>query len=77
MRSHATIDFEGVRSATIEVSDILGSTVMNAVAAGDWKWNGRMANGTIAPAGTYFVRIQGESTNGERFVTTQRVVVER
>lgn len=76
MRSNTTVDFEGVRSATIEVSDILGSTIMNAVASGDWKWNGRMANGMTAPSGTYFVRIQGESTNGERFVTTQRVVVE-
>jgi hypothetical protein len=77
MRSSATVDFEGVRSAVIDVTDVLGSTIMSTVATGDWKWNGRMSTGAIAPAGTYFVRIQGESTNGERFVTTQRIVMEK
>lgn len=77
MRSSTTIDLEGVRSASIEVSDVLGSTIMQTVAAGDWQWNGRMSNGAPAPAGTYFVRVQGESTNGERFVTTNRIVIER
>lgn len=77
MRSNMTIDLEGIRSAKIEISDVLGSPIMRAVAAGDWKWDGRMATGAPAPAGTYFVRVQGESMNGERFVTTRRVIVER
>jgi hypothetical protein len=77
MRSDLTVDVEGIRSAKIEVSDVLGAPIIRTIAAGDWKWNGRMANGTLAPAGTYFVRVQGESSNGERFVTTQRIVVER
>ena len=68
--SDVSVVLGGVRSAQIEVIDLLGNTISSAKATTDWKW---IANG--AGNGSYIVRISGVSTNGESFVTSKRIIL--
>jgi hypothetical protein len=70
--NYVTVDMDGVRSADIQVYDLLGQSVTSAKATGEWKWNA--AN---VADGTYIVRIAGMSTSGEQFVTSKRVIIAR
>jgi hypothetical protein len=68
--SFVTLSMNGVRSADVEVYDMLGKQVTSAKASSLWKWDA-----SSITAGSYIVRISGESMNGENFVTSKRVVV--
>jgi hypothetical protein len=70
--SYLTVDIAGVRSANIEVIDMLGEVIMTSTANRVWKWN--VSN---ISQGSYIVRVAGESINGEKFVTSKRIIVTR
>jgi hypothetical protein len=68
--SDVNVTLGGVRSAQIEVVDLLGNTISSATATSEWKWNGNNAGN-----GSYIVRISGVSANGESFVTSKRIII--
>jgi hypothetical protein len=70
--NYLTVNMAGVRMADIQVIDLLGNTVTTAKANTTWKWNA-----SNAVAGSYIVRIAGESTSGEQFVASKRIVVSK
>lgn len=70
--SFVNVNMTGVQMAAVQIIDLLGNTVATAKANTMWKWNAS----NIA-AGSYIVRIEGTSLNGEQFVTSKRVVVSK
>lgn len=64
------VDMSGIRSADVQIIDLLGNTVASAKANTTWRWDAMNIF-----AGSYIVRIAGESVNGEQFVNSQRVVL--
>jgi hypothetical protein len=66
-----TIDVTGVRSADLEVFDLLGHRIAESNTGGSWRWS----TSDVA-AGTYIVRATGE-LNGTTFTKSQRIVVTR
>ncbi len=74
-KSDLTVTIAGIRSANIEVIDILGNTIATATTTGEWKWNGQTSVGSAASNGAYIVRIAGMSNDGSSFVTSKRVII--
>ncbi|MFI5263727.1 MAG: T9SS type A sorting domain-containing protein, partial [Candidatus Kapaibacterium sp.] len=70
--TYLTVNMAGIRSADIQVIDLLGNIVSSAKSSTIWKWNASSAD-----AGSYIVRISGESTSGEQFVASKRVIVSK
>ena len=68
--SFVNVAMSGVRNGNVEVYDMLGKSISTSASSTSWKWDA-----SNAVAGSYIVRISGESLNGERFTTTKRVVV--
>lgn len=65
------INMEGVRSSAIELVDLLGRTIATGNADRNWVWDT-----TSLTAGTYIVKIEGESVSGEKFILSKMVVIE-
>lgn len=70
--NYLTVDMAGIRSADVQVIDLLGKTVAATKSNTTWRWNA--SNFT---AGSYIVRVAGESMNGEQFVASKRVIVSK
>ena len=70
--NYLTVDMAGVRMADVQVIDLLGKTVTSAKASTTWKWNA-----SSAVAGSYIVRIAGESISGQSFVASKRIVLSK
>ena len=70
--SFLTVDMAGVSSADIQIYDLLGKNIATAKASSTWKWN---ASNIVA--GSYIVRIAGQSANGEQFVASKRIIVSK
>ncbi len=74
MSTSMAVTIGGVRSAMVEIYDLLGNELVSSSINSNWNWNG-MANGAKVAAGTYIVRFSGVTTGGEAFVASRRVVV--
>ncbi|MDP4220748.1 MAG: choice-of-anchor D domain-containing protein, partial [Bacteroidota bacterium] len=70
--SYVNVDMTGVRTADVQVIDLLGNVVTTAKASASWKWN---ASNFVS--GSYIVRIAGQASTGEQFVTSKRIVVSK
>jgi hypothetical protein len=68
--SYVTVNMAGVRSADIQVIDLLGNIITTAKAASSYRWD---ASSSLS--GSYIVRISGISTGGEQFVASKRIIV--
>jgi hypothetical protein len=74
--SQVVFNFEGVRSANVEVLDLMGRVVASANNIGsEWRWNGQNANGEIAPTGFYIVRATAKTLAGESVTSSTRIVI--
>ncbi len=69
---NVNIQSAGIRSANIQVFDLLGKEIASAKADSQWKWD---TSNTVD--GSYFIRISGESLTGKHFVTSNRIVISR
>ncbi|HYM36189.1 MAG TPA: T9SS type A sorting domain-containing protein, partial [Steroidobacteraceae bacterium] len=68
--TNVSVTLSDVRSATITVYDLLGRLVTSANAGQHWTWD---ASNVIA--GSYIIRVNGESASGESFVSSKRIIV--
>lgn len=75
MSTNLTVAASGIRTATVEVYDMLGKQLTSGAMTTTWNWNA-IANGTKVAGGSYIVRINGISENNEQFVTSKMVVVQ-
>ena len=64
------VDMCGMQNADIQVIDLLGKTVASAKSNSTWRWDA-----SNVTAGTYIVRVSGETLNYEHIVNSQRVVL--
>lgn len=71
-KEYVTVDMKGIRSADVEVIDLLGKTVVSVKTNSIWKWD---ASNILS--GYYIVRIAGVSMNGEPFVISKRIVLRK
>lgn len=70
--SYVLVNMAGIRSADIQVIDLLGNIQTSAKANTTWKWD---ASNFVS--GSYIVRISGTSAAGEQFVASKRVIVSK
>jgi hypothetical protein len=78
MTSRLKVDLSGVNSAAVVIYDISGKTVLStSITSSEWIWNGTASDGSMLVAGTYIVRLNGTSTEGAPFVTTQKIILAR
>ena len=75
MTTNVTANLTGVRSANVEVYDILGSPIYSTSVATQWTWNATTSNGSRVAAGAYIVRFNGVTNEGVTFVTSKQIVV--
>lgn len=75
MTTSLTANLTGVRSATVEVYDILGAKMFSTSVANQWIWNATTTNGAHIAAGSYIVRFSGVTNDGVAFVTSKQVIV--
>ena len=71
-KDYLTVGLTEVKTADIQITDLLGKTITTAKANASWKWDASdLANGT------YIVRISGESTRGEAFTIAKKIVMNK
>ncbi len=75
MTTNLTANLTGVRSANVEVYDILGAKMFSTSVANQWIWNATTTNGARIAAGSYIVRFSGVTNDGVAFVTSKQVIV--
>ena len=59
MTTSLTANLTGVRSANVEVYDILGAKMFSTSVANQWIWNATTTSGAHIAAGSYIVRFSG------------------
>ncbi|MDP4219925.1 MAG: T9SS type A sorting domain-containing protein [Bacteroidota bacterium] len=78
MTSLLKVTASGVRNVSVVIYDMLGKSVLSAdINSAEWIWNGSASDGSMLLSGTYLVRISGISSEGEPFVTTQKIILQR
>jgi hypothetical protein len=70
--TYITVNMAGVRSADLQVFDILGKQLVSAKANSFWKWD---APNTAD--GSYIIRIAGESMSDEHFVVSKKIILSK
>jgi hypothetical protein len=68
---NVTIMSSGVLTAEIGIYNLLGNEIASSKMT-TWQWDA-----SSIPTGSYFVRIAGESNNGEQFVIWRRIIIAR
>ncbi|MEI8134472.1 MAG: T9SS type A sorting domain-containing protein [bacterium] len=72
------INLNGVTSASAVIFNLSGNQVLStSLSSSEWNWNGTSADGTLLPAGTYLIRINGVSADNTAFTTTEKIVLAR
>jgi hypothetical protein len=70
--AYVSVDMAGVKSADVQIIDLLGNIVTTAKSSSSWRWNA-----SNAVSGSYIVRISGQSIDGEQFVASKRIIVSK
>ena len=72
-----TLDITGAQKVQAQVYDLLGSLVTTLHGTSQIVWNGRDASGTPLASGAYIVRVTGTDVNGQPFLTSKEMVIQR
>ena len=70
--NYVIVNLAGVRSADMQVFDVLGKQVASGKSITFWKWDA-----SHIFDGTYIVRIYGESLSKEHFVVSKRIIINK
>jgi hypothetical protein len=70
--NNSYVKMVGVKSAHIQVSDLLGRELASANENELWKWDA-----VAEPQGSYIIRIDGISIGGEHFTYSKNVIIHR
>ncbi|HEX5316985.1 MAG TPA: FlgD immunoglobulin-like domain containing protein, partial [Candidatus Kapabacteria bacterium] len=72
-----TLDIPGAAKVKAEVYNLLGGLVTTINGTSNLAWNGRDASGSPVSSGAYIIRVSGTDVNGQPFVTSKEMVIQR
>ena len=71
-KNYLKLEMAGVKTADIQMVDLLGKTIAMVKTNTTWKWDAaNIINGS------YIIRIAGQSLSGEQFVSSKRIIVSK
>jgi|GEM_PF-2206690 len=72
-----TINVSGAGKVKAEIYNLLGSLVTTLDGTSNISWNGSDASGSQVSSGAYIVRVSGTDVNGQPFVASKEMVIQR
>jgi len=75
--NEVTVDIANVRSAKVQVYDVLGNTINSFSGTTKLHWDCRDANGIQLPSGTYTLRLTATDDQGQEYRASKQLVLQK
>jgi hypothetical protein len=75
--NEVTVNIENVRSAKVQVYDVLGNSISEFSGSTKLHWDCRDANGIQLPSGTYTLRLTATDDQGKEYRASKQLVLQK